>query len=246
MSILVTRPSPAGEQLVNRLRASGQRAFHAPLIRFAQGKELSWLSHLFPSLQAGDCIFLLSQQAVYYVNRWLNENKKPWPGGVLWYAIGHKTALAFHAVSGLQAAFPLIQETSEMLLMLPELYRMDGKKALILRGNGGRELLGETLSNRGAKVILCECYLRHFVNYNGYQQSMIWQQLGIDTLVVTSGEMLQQLRRLVPDDWRTTWLLGCQLIVVSHRLAGLARQLGWQVIRVAENADNDALIRALR
>jgi uroporphyrinogen-III synthase len=34
--------------------------------------------------------------------------------------------------------------------------------------------------------------------------------------------------------------------VVSERLATLARQFGWQDIRVAENADNDALIRALK
>ncbi|MCL6408347.1 uroporphyrinogen-III synthase, partial [Dickeya dadantii] len=45
---------------------------------------------------------------------------------------------------------------------------------------------------------------------------------------------------------RASWLLGCQLIVVSERLAEQARQLGWRDIRVADNADNDALVRALQ
>lgn len=36
MTILVTRPSPAGEQLVTRLRALGRVAYHAPLIDFPQ------------------------------------------------------------------------------------------------------------------------------------------------------------------------------------------------------------------
>ncbi len=34
MSILVTRPSPAGEELVSRLRTLGQVARHFPLIEF--------------------------------------------------------------------------------------------------------------------------------------------------------------------------------------------------------------------
>ncbi|MEN1374970.1 uroporphyrinogen-III synthase, partial [Pseudomonas aeruginosa] len=42
------------------------------------------------------------------------------------------------------------------------------------------------------------------------------------------------------------WLLRCRLLVVSERLAKLARELGWQDIKVADNADNDALLRALQ
>lgn len=38
MTILVTRPSPAGEQLVTRLRALGRVAYHAPLIDFSPRK----------------------------------------------------------------------------------------------------------------------------------------------------------------------------------------------------------------
>lgn len=63
---------------------------------------------------------------------------------------------------------------------------------------------------------------------------------------MTSGEMLQQLYTLTPDWYRENWLLRCQLLVVSERLASLARALGWQNIRVAATADNDALLRALQ
>lgn len=40
MSILVTRPSPAGEELVSRLRTLGQVAWHFPLIEFSPGRQL--------------------------------------------------------------------------------------------------------------------------------------------------------------------------------------------------------------
>lgn len=47
MSILVTRPSPAGEELVSRLRTLGQVAWSFPLIEFAPGRELPTLAPVF-------------------------------------------------------------------------------------------------------------------------------------------------------------------------------------------------------
>ena len=67
-----------------------------------------------------------------------------------------------------------------------------------------------------------------------------------ETLVVTSGEMLQQLWSLIPQWYREQWLLHCRVVVVSERLALQARELGWQEIQVADSADNDALLRALQ
>mgnify|MGYP001103918493 FL=1 len=115
-----------------------------------------------------------------------------------------------------------------------------------MRGNGGRELLGETLRERGADVTFTECYQRCAKHYDGAEEAMRWHARGINTLVVTSGEMLQQLWSLIPLWYRENWLLRCRLLVVSERLANQARELGWQDIRIADNADNDALLRALQ
>lgn len=163
-----------------------------------------------------------------------------------YFAIGRSTALALHTVSGADVRYPLDREISEVLLQLPELQTIAGKRALILRGNGGRELLGETLRERGADVTFVECYQRCAKHYDGAEEAMRWHARGINTLVVTSGEMLQQLWSLIPHWYRENWLLRCRLLVVSERLANLARELGWQDIRIADNADNDALLRALQ
>lgn len=151
-----------------------------------------------------------------------------------------------HTVSGFDIRYPLDREISEALLQLPELQNIAGKRALILRGNGGRELLGETLTARGAEVSFCECYQRCAKHYDGAEEAMRWHTRGVTTLVVTSGEMLQRLWSLTPEWYREHWLLRCRLLVVSERLAHLARELGWQDIKVADNADNDALLRALQ
>ena len=103
-----------------------------------------------------------------------------------------------------------------------------------------------TLTERGARVTFCECYQRSAKHYDGAEEAMRWQSRGVTTLVVTSGEMLQQLWSLIPQWYREQWLLHCRVVVVSERLALQARELGWQEIQVADSADNDALLRALQ
>lgn len=245
MTILVTRPSPAGEALVGRLRKLGHPACHCPLIDFSPGGELSSLPAQLAVLRENDILIALSQHAVRYAAAALAQAGLPWPSAPVYYAIGRTTALALHQATSHAVAFPPERETSEMLLQLPELQNISGKNALLLRGNGGRELLATTLAERGAQVSYCECYQRSPVYYDGPEQSRHWQQLGIDRLVITSGDMLHQLYALVPNYYRESWLLHCQVIVVSERLAHEARQLGWHDVLIADNADNDALVRLL-
>ena len=246
MTILVTRPSPAGEELVSRLRMQGKMAYSFPLIEFAPGRELAQLPTMLAALPAASLVFALSQQVIHFANPLLHQNGIGWPNELIWFAIGRTTALALHAASHLTVHYPRDRETSEVLLQLPELQNVAGKQVLILRGNGGRELLGKTLQDRGADVIFCECYQRNEINYNGTEEAWRWSERQVSTLVVTSGEMLQQLYTLIPAWYRENWLIKCQLLVVSERLASLARHLGWHDIRVADNADNDALLRALQ
>ncbi|SLM64972.1 MULTISPECIES: uroporphyrinogen-III synthase [Dickeya] len=246
MTILVTRPSPAGEQLVARLRMAGLSAYHSPLIEFSPGRELSQLPGWLKALPAGSLVFALSQQVVEFADPELTRTGTAWPKSLTYFAVGRATGLALHTVSGLAVHYPPERATSETLLQLPALQQVAGQQALLLRGNGGRELLGETLQQRGAQVRYCECYQRSPVPYEGAEQCRRWQHLGVDTLVVTSGEMLQQLYTLVPEYYRQTWLSGCRLIVVSERLATQAQALGWRDICIADNADNDALMHALQ
>ncbi|MBS0849928.1 uroporphyrinogen-III synthase [Citrobacter sp. JGM124] len=246
MTILVTRPSPAGEELVRRLRLTGKTAYSFPLIEFAPGKELAQLPTMLAALPPDSLVFALSQHVIHFAGPLLRQSGIGWPKELNWFAIGRTTALALHAASHLTVHYPHDKETSEVLLQLPELQNISGKQVLILRGNGGRELLGKTLQERGAKVDFCECYQRNEINYNGMEEAWRWSEKNVSTLVVTSGEMLQQLHTLIPAWYRENWLTQCQLLVVSERLASLARDLGWQDIRVADNADNDALLRALQ
>ncbi|HGU5327984.1 TPA: uroporphyrinogen-III synthase, partial [Escherichia coli O146] len=219
---------------------------HFPLIEFSPGRQLPQLADQLAALGESDLLFALSQHAVAFAQSQLHQQDRKWPRLPDYFAIGRTTALALHTVSGQKILYPQDREISEVLLQLPELQNIAGKRALILRGNGGRELIGDTLTARGAEVTFCECYQRCAIHYDGAEEAMRWQSREVTMVVVTSGEMLQQLWSLIPQWYREHWLLHCRLLVVSERLAKLARELGWQDIKVADNADNDALLRALQ
>ncbi|WP_392421086.1 uroporphyrinogen-III synthase [Edwardsiella piscicida] len=246
MSILVTRPSPAGEQLVERLRALGMEAWHTPLIDVAPGRQLALLPEAVAALQRGDLLLAVSRHAVLYAAEALRLAGRGWPTTPRYAAIGHSTAQSLGATCHQPVIFPPAPETSEALLALPAIRQLRARRALILRGNGGRDLIADALRARGVSVTLCECYRRVAIAYPGDELCARWRQQKVSTLVVTSGEMLQQLYDLVPEYDRQRWLLSCRLIVVSERLAQRARDLGWQEIRVAESANNDALLRTLQ
>lgn len=189
----------------------------------------------------GDLIFVLSKTLIPYLECLFERNPLSWPQSVSYYAIGQSTAQAWQKFAPVRIRYPPGEETSEGLLALLNLQSLKHKKALILRGNGGRALLGDTLKKRGTQIIYCECYQRHLIDHDGMQKSTEWQQLKIDTLVVTSGEMLQRIYDLVPEEARFSWLIQCRLIVVSVRLADMAAQLGWHQIHIAQNADKSHL-----
>ncbi|MDF7661000.1 uroporphyrinogen-III synthase [Erwiniaceae bacterium L1_54_6] len=246
MTILVTRPEPAASELVARLRTQGKLAWSLPLIEFTPGRDVDDLPQQLSDLQPDDLVFLLSQQVVTFAHPALQRQGFSWPTQLDYYAIGRSTALALHTVSNLKVDYPHARETSEELVRLNRLQKVSGKRALILRGSPGRELLADTLTERGVDVRYCECYQRCEKYYDGAVEGRRWRDRGITTLVVTSGEMLQQLFGLFPPIDRREWLLHCRLLVVSERLATLAASMGWQDIDVADGADNDALLRALR
>ncbi len=245
MTILVTRPEPSASALVSRLRQTGKHAWSFPLIEYTPGRDLPTLAQRLVSLRENDLLFAVSPQAIHFSAPAMIQANTAWPACVDYYAIGRRTALDLHMACRQTVNYPEQSATSETLLNLPALKDVSGKHALILRGNGGRDLLAETLQQRGARVEFCECYQRIPCRYQGAEEAVRWRRQGITTLVVTSGEMLQLLYSLFPAIDRREWLLHCRLVVVSDRLATLAGELGWHSVTVADGADNDALLRAL-
>jgi uroporphyrinogen-III synthase len=114
---------------------------------------------------------------------------------------------------------------------------------MIIRGEGGRETLAETLRERGAEVTYAECYRRVAPDSDSQALYRLWAVDQPACLVVTSNEALHNLYQLVDAAHRDE-LLAAQLIVVSERAQSLARQLGFHKPAIVSTAASDEAIMA--
>ena len=155
-------------------------------------------------------------------------------------AVGNKTRDTLVA-EGIQAQVP-VRADSEGLLAMPALSAPDSRDVVIVKGEGGRELLASELTGRGARVTEWACYRR------------CWPEVDVSGLIeisaglifqASSGEMVSRLSELLAGGGQAD-LFQSSIIVPSDRVARLATEIGWgQVIR-AEDASDDAFIRALK
>jgi uroporphyrinogen-III synthase len=123
-------------------------------------------------------------------------------------------------------------------LALTELQDLSGQRVIIFRGCGGREILGDTLIERGARVDYCELYKRVI---NPEQALLARQQLSQnDCLVAHSGELLTALGDVSGEPGADTIV-----VVPSVRVAEIARELGYKNIVSAANALPESMLAAV-
>ncbi|KLV07820.1 uroporphyrinogen III synthase [Photobacterium aquae] len=244
MTILITRPSPDGDQLTRQLNAAGYPAIAQPLLEIAPGNGLTNLPQQLETLKNGDFLIVVSVNAANLAHNYLMSIGASWPKNVHYIAVGQKTAEAMKCHTGLPVHTPLERSDSEGLLALPVLSNVNQCRVLILRGNGGRELIREQLASAGADVSYCEAYQRCWLPLDGEQLCQQWQQAGVDSIVVTSGEQLDRLAQLIPDS-ATAWFFQCKLFVPSQRIANQAAMLGFHLISNVNSAANGPLFTTL-
>lgn len=246
MNVLVTRPDDRGQQLVEMLKAQHIFAIHQPLFRIEAGNELPAFTAQLSALNSGDYLFPVSKSAVDFAHQTLIETGFHWRSDLHYLAVGESTANYLASKSEQTVRYPLHSASSEGLLNLPELQDLTNKNVLILRAETGRELFAQQAQERGADVRTVECYRRLPLNDDLGEKISLAKRAGIDTIVATSNEILTSLQKNTLE-LDHQWLFGCNLIVVSKRIAQSAIQLGWQSNRVhiSEKADNSSLLRTI-
>lgn len=235
LSILVTRPAAQGNALTASIEQLGGTALLFPAIGIVPVEVAAAVNH--------DLVIFVSVNAVAHGARFVTR-----AAAMRIAAIGKATAAAL-ASAGMPV--DLVPETgfdSESLLAHPELNLAAGTRVLIVRGEGGRELLQETFMARGCAVETLDVYRRVLPEPDAARRAEVealWSAGGIDVVTATSVETLQNLHALLSDRGREL-LRATPLVAASKRIMLAAADMGLRGERVlAPGADDAALIGAL-
>jgi uroporphyrinogen-III synthase len=243
--VLVTRPAHQAEHLVQLIEQSGGEAIRFPVVEITEPTDPAALRARIDRLVEFDLAIFISANAVERALPLVHARYPVLPVALTLAAIGAGTVRALRRFGVENVLAPTARFDSEALLALPPLQQVRGRKIVIFRGEGGRELLGDTLTARGAAVEYAECYRRRRPVSDIAPLVQRWARGGIDIVVCTSVEGLHNLQTLLgAADSR--WLLRTPLVVVSARLAAAARALGCRHEPVsAQEASDEAIVAAI-
>lgn len=237
--VLVTRPSAQAAGLCRLIENAGGRAIAFPTILIAPPAEPERARR---ALAADwDLMIFVSRNAVERAIPLLPGHRLPDKTPLA--AVGQGTARALEAAGRSPDLVPAGRFDSESLLALPELADMQGRRLLIVRGQGGRGLLGDTLTKRGAELQYAEVYRRTLPEVDPAPLLERWQG-DIQLATATSQEILDNLITLLGEAGRDR-LLATPLVVVSERTRQSALRQGSIHVELAERADDQALLAAL-
>ena len=173
-------------------------------------------------------------------------DRREWPEQTGIATVGARSAEALLPYGLSTDYVPAHRFNSEALLALDELQDMTGQRVIIFRGNGGREYLHDTLTDRGAEVDYVEVYRRACPVVDAAAMLELLQPGYLDYITVTSNETLQNLFDMAGAACQPL-LCEASLVVVSQRQSMLARQLGFKrEPLLAANASDAAIVAAVK
>ncbi|MDR3323972.1 MAG: uroporphyrinogen-III synthase [Zoogloeaceae bacterium] len=245
--IVVTRPRAQADALAAGIRAQGGEAFLFPLLEIAPPENPAPLIEAARALAGYACAIFVSPNAARYALPVLLA-QGAWPECVRAFAVGPGTAQVLQA-AGIFTRAPSGGFDSEHLLALPELAteQVAGQQIALLRGNGGRELLRETLAARGATVTPIACYQRFGPHPDAPQTADFLKRLAagqVAALTLSSSEALAYLLNLQQTVAFLDNLRALPLFAPHPRIAEKATSAGFRrVIRTA--ASDEGLLAGL-
>jgi uroporphyrinogen-III synthase len=233
VGVLVTRPRQQADELVEAIEARGGTAILFPVIDILARDPID--------VQA-DLDVLGDPAITVFVSRNAVEHGLVYAGGQV-AAIGPTTAEAIRQGGGHVDICPATGFDSEHLLKEAAFDDVAGKTIRVVRGNDGREHLGNALSERGANVEYLSTYERKRPHYTAAELSALeqrWQAGDITVAVVMSVQSLENLGALLPE-WCRKQLPLTPLVTPAARVLqeALKHYPGCPAILAAGPRNND-------
>ena len=239
--IVNTRPGHQQEKLTALLTAEGACVLSFPALEIVDTATTDFLRNLATNLANYQIAIFISRNAVDGAFRFLGNAALPEGLHLGVIGAGTRAALA-EKVDALEAR--LISSefyASEGLLDAQALQRVDGQNILIFRGQQGRNLLGDELRRRGARVDYCEVYRRQQPALAADALTHLLEGTLPTLILFTSTEGMRFLLDLIEPGSRAL-LLRIPWLLISERMRESALKLGHNAsIIIAGNASDGGI-----
>lgn len=240
--IVITRPAGQSAHLAEALVNLGAKPVLFPVLAIFDVEDPRPLQDVAIRLDGFDLACFVSPNAVEKALTAILA-LRPWPAHLRAATVGKSSEIALARFGVKDVVAPRDRFDSEALLELPDLQDVTGKRVVIFRGDGGRELLGDTLKQRGASVEYVACYRRDKPHLDPAPLLKLWSEGRLDAVTVTSSEGLRNLIDMA-GKLGQTWLKKTPLFVPHERIATLARAIGCHEV-VLTGPGDDGLVAGL-
>ena len=248
LHVLVTRPEHQAESLCRLIEEAGAVPIRFPTLAIESLTGSDGVRQAAARMLQKDLLVFTSPNAVHHGMEALAAAGLTWPGegAPQVAAIGRATADSLAARGVRVAVAPEGPYTSEGLLAHPRLHRVSGLRTMLVKGVGGREVLADTLRERGAMVESLAVYRRALPRTHALDLAEALLEGNVHVAVVTSVEALENLLTLAGEEGRAA-LLSVGLVTVSGRVATAARFRGFHGgIAVAPEASDSGVLEGIR
>ncbi len=242
LKILVTRPAAQCRALCRLIDERGGEGIPWPAIEIEPCPPEERARALLGAAKPRDLVIFVSRNAVLFGRGLLPDADRPRIA-----AIGPSTYAALER-SGLTPDIRPRGFNSESLLEDPGLESGKIDRAFIIRGAEGRELLGDTLRERGCPVTYLDVYRRRRRVSSQRERSELlgrWKTGGVNLYTATSVQLLEALY----DDLGAEFgdlLRATPLVTASRRVVQRSEELRHRAERIlAPGPDDRSLVKAI-
>ena len=243
LGVLVTRPEHQADNLCRLIESHHGVAIRWPTVLISAPRNLEPARHVLGQLATYDLAIFTSVNAVERALPIIHTYGGI-PERLEIAAVGRASSQALARQDITHCLQPEHDFSSEGLLALPRLCAVADQHILLVCGEGGRDLLAETLRARGAQVDRAEMYRRERPTTQPETLLVRWRRGEIGATIATSRENLGNLFDMLEAAGQD-YLRDTPLVVASERIWKAAVECGCHRLLLARNASDDAILAAL-
>ena len=215
--LISTRPYKQNIFLSKELVDTNISLLNYPLTEIIRLKSYVEFDSILNNLKKYEHIIFISTNAVHFFIERFRKLLIELPDQITFSSIGPSTQKALENEFNINVHCPKKTYDSISLMKNKIFENLQDKKVLIIRGEGGREVLKDILEEKGAEVNYGECYLRNYVPINFKQLKTEIKSFNHIYLLITSHESAKYfLTHNNKQNW--DWLDSIKIIVNHQRI----------------------------